>query len=445
MYKQSEFNLRYILSLSVISALGGLLFGYDISVISGAIPFITKFFGLNEWWKGFVVSSVYIGCMIGSMMAGKLGDKYGRKPLLLASALLFSISAIGSGLANSLEVFFIYRLIGGFGVGMASLLSPLYIAEMAPAKIRGQFVSINQFTIVIGILLAYFVNYMLVGTGVNNWRWMFASEAVPSLFFLFGMMYVPESPRWLVKAHRQSDALHILSKVGNINYAKKTLENIEDSLSQRTMESFKILLQKPLRPVLLIGITLAVFQQWSGINVIFFYAPDIFAAAGKGIETQLGQTVIIGLVNVTFTILAMFLVDKVGRKLLLLIGSLGMAGCYIAIGALFYFDNLKGIGFIIIILLTIAFYASSLAPVTWVIISEIFPNRIRGMAMAIATLFLWLACYLLTLSFPIMMETLQGSTTFWIYAVICILGFLFILKKVPETKQKSLEELESTI
>ena len=193
----------------------------------------------------------------------------------------------------------------------------------------------------------------------------------------------------------------------------------------------------------MIGIILAVFQQWSGINVIFFYAPDIFAATGKGVESQLGQTVLIGIVNVTFTILAMFLVDKIGRKLLLLIGSLGMAGCYIAIGALFYFDNLKGIGFIIIILLTIAFYASSLAPVTWVIISEIFPNRIRGMAMAIATLFLWFACYLLTLSFPIMMETLQGSTTFWIYAAICILGFIFVLKKVPETKQKSLEELDS--
>ncbi len=383
--------------------------------------------------------------MIGSMLAGKLTDKYGRKPLLLASAILFLISAIGSGLANSLEVFFMYRFIGGFGVGMASLLSPLYIAELAPAKIRGQFVSINQFTIVLGILLAYFVNYLLVGTGENNWRWMFASEAVPSLFFLIGMMYVPESPRWLVKAHRKSEALNILSRVGNMNYAKKTLENIEQSLTQRTIESFRILLKKPLRPVLMIGIILAVFQQWSGINVIFFYAPDIFAATGKGVESQLGQTVLIGVVNVTFTILAMFLVDKIGRKLLLLIGSLGMAGCYIAIGALFYFDNLKGIGFIIIILLTIAFYASSLAPVTWVIISEIFPNRIRGMAMAVATLFLWLACYLLTLSFPIMMETLQGSTTFWIYAAICILGFIFVLKKVPETKQKSLEELESTI
>lgn len=445
MQEPSRFNLKYIFILSLISALGGLLFGYDISVISGAIPFITEYFELNDWWKGFVVSSVYIGCMIGAGLSGKLSDTYGRKPLLIASALLFIISAIGSGLAKNLEVFFIYRLIGGFGVGMASLLSPLYIAELAPAKIRGQFVSINQFTIVIGILLAYFVNYLLVGIGPNNWRWMFASEAVPSLFFLTGMIFVPESPRYLAKANKSNEAFIILKRIGSISYATETLNNIEKTLSEKTQVSFKVLFKKPLKSVLLIGITLAVFQQWSGINVIFFYAPDIFAATGIGVEGQLGQTVLIGVVNVTFTIVAMFLVDRVGRKALLLYGSMGMATCYIVIGLLFYSDNINGIGFLIVILLTIAFYATSLAPVTWVIISEIFPNRVRGMAMAIATLFLWLACFLLTLSFPIMMNTLQGPTTFWIYAIICILGCIFIWQKVPETKQKTLEELESDI
>ena len=445
MQKSTKFNLKYILGISFISALGGLLFGYDISVISGAIPFITEYFDLNDWWKGFVVSSVYIGCIIGAGFAGRLSDKYGRKPLLIVSSLLFAISAIGSGLAKSLDMFFVYRLIGGFGVGMASLLSPLYIAEVAPAKIRGQMVSINQFTIVIGILIAYFINYLLVDTGINNWRWMFATEAIPSLLFFAGMFYVPESPRWLVKANKSREAVDILTRIGNKYYANETLLNIKNTLTQETKESFKLLFKKSLRPVLLIGITLAVFQQLSGINVIFFYAPDIFARTGIGVESQLGQTVLIGVVNVTFTIVAMFLVDKLGRKTLLLFGSFGMAACYIVIGTMFYNDNLEGYGFIIVILLTIAFYATSLAPVTWVLISEIFPNRIRGMAMAVATIFLWVACYLLTLTFPVMMNTFQGATTFWIYAVICILGFLFIWKKVPETKQKSLEELESIL
>jgi len=440
-----RFNLLYILRLALIAALGGLLFGYDISVISGTIPFITEYFDLSDWWKGFVVSSVYIGCMVGASIAGQFSDRHGRKPMLLISAFIFGISAIGSGLANDLTEFFIYRLIGGLGVGMASLLSPMYIAEVSPAHLRGRFVSINQFAIVLGILAAYFVNYLLVNTGTQNWRWMFMAEAVPSLVFFFGMFFVPESPRWLVKKKDPLSAERILNRIGGPSFASRAIGDISKSLESERRQDLKVLLHQSIRPILLIGIILAVFQQWSGINVIFFYAPDIFASTGMSIESQLGQTVLIGIVNVTFTILAMWLVDKVGRRILMLIGAAGMALCYLIIGFLFKTDHLEGFELLIIILCTIAFYATSLAPVTWVLISEIFPNRIRGAAMAVATFFLWMACYTLTLTFPIMMENFSGSLTFWIYAAICLMGFIFIKFKVPETKGKSLEELEKIL
>jgi len=437
-----SFNLRYILGLSLVATLGGLLFGYDIAVISGAIPFISDYFELADWWKGFVVSSVYLGCMVGAGIAGRFSDYYGRKILLLISALLFAISAVGSGLANSIGIFFIYRLIGGLGVGMASMLSPLYIAEVTPAKIRGRFVALNQLAIVIGILAAYYVNYLLLNIGENSWRWMFIAEGVPAIIFFVSMLLVPETPRFLTKKRNFEKAHAILERIGGRAFAEFTLKEIQETVLTETKGDFRQLIDRSLRRVMVIGIILAIFQQWSGINVIFFYAPDIFSKTGAGIESQLLQTVIIGAMNVLFTLLAMWLVERIGRKVLLLISATGMALSYIVIGALFYFDHLSGYLLLIFSLTAVASYSTGLAPVTWVILSEIFPNRIRGQAMAIATFCLWIGTFTLTLTFPVFLEHLQGTFTFWLYGIICIGGFIFILKTLPETKGKTLEALE---
>lgn len=441
----TEFNIGYIIKLSIVAALGGLLFGYDIAVISGAIPFITEYFDLAEWWKGFVVSSVYLGCMIGAGLAGRFSDYYGRKKMLLVSAVLFAISAVGSGIAGTLSEFFIYRLVGGLGMGMASMLSPMYIAEVTPAKIRGRFVALNQLAIVIGILAAYFVNYLLLSIGENSWRWMFLAEAAPSIVFFAAMIFVPETPRFLAKQGHFEKAHSILNRIGCREFADFTLKEIQYSVRVEFKGDFRQLVDRSLRLVLIIGMVLAFFQQWSGINVIFFYAPDIFAKTGAGIESQLFQTVIIGAMNVFFTLLAMWLVEKLGRKALLLISSTGMVLSYIIIGALFYFGNLSGYILLIFALTAVASYSLGLAPVTWVILSEIFPNRIRGQAMAVATFCLWIGTFTLTLTFPVFMEHLQGAYTFWMYGIICILGFLFIYKFLPETKGKTLEELEKML
>jgi sugar porter (SP) family MFS transporter len=440
-----KFNISYILRLSAVATLGGLLFGYDIAVISGAIPFITDFFDLADWWKGFVVSSVYLGCMVGAGLAGRFSDQYGRKNMLMVSALLFGISAVGSGLANTMPSFFVYRLIGGLGVGMASMLSPIYIAEITPAKIRGRFVALNQFAIVIGVLGAYFVNYLLLSIGDNSWRWMFIAEAGPAIIFFAAMLFVPETPRFLTKLGKYDKAHTILNRIGGRDFADFTLKEIQDTVRTEAKGDFKQLIDGSLRLVLIIGMVLAFFQQWSGINVIFFYAPDIFAKTGAGIESQLFQTVIIGAMNVFFTLLAMWLVEKLGRKKLLLISATGMALSYVVIGALFYFEHLSGYILLVFFLTAVASYSTGLAPVTWVILSEIFPNRIRGQAMAVATFVLWIGTFTLTLTFPVFMERLQGSYTFWMYGVICILGFIFILKFLPETKGKTLEELEKML
>lgn len=442
---KSKLNLKYILRISLIAALGGLLFGYDIAIISGTIPFIEKYFNLSASAMGWTVASAYVGCIIGVAIAGRTTDRYGRKKILIISAVIFIISALGTGLSNTLFFFVSYRIIGGIAVGMASILSPMYIAEISPGKLRGRFVSLNQLTIVFGLQLAYLTSYLLVDINENNWRWMFISEVLPAVLFFIFMFFVPESPRWLTKKNYYDKSFDILNKLGGESFARFELSEIKESVKNIEKIGWKELFKPEIRLIMIIGIILAVFQQWSGINVIFFYAPVIFEKTGLAVDAALAQTVIIGSINVIFTFVAIWLVDRIGRKVLLLSGSAGMAICYILIGRAFYIEQFEGIYLFIIMLFCVASFAATLGPVVWVVISEIFPNRVRGIAMGVATLCLWIACFTLTMTFPVLLKALDGAFTFWIYASICVLGFVFILKFVPETKGKSLEQLEKEL
>jgi MFS transporter, SP family, arabinose:H+ symporter len=436
-------NYRYLLTISSVTALGGLLFGFDISVISGTIPFIQDYFELSEVAKGWVVSSALIGCIIGASYSGRLGDRFGRKKILMITAVLFALSAIGSGISNTVTAFIFYRILGGLAVGGASVLAPVYIAEVSPALLRGRMVSINQLTIVIGISLAYYSNWFMLATGDNAWRWMFAAEAVPAVFFLAALFIIPESPRWLVARQKDAQAKNILEKIAGPDFASFELKEIKASLAgSQKRGTLKEAFQKKYAFILFIGIFLAVFQQWSGINVIFFYAPDIFAKANLGVDSALFQTTLIGLMNIVFTILAMKVIDRVGRKKLMLIGAAGMAVCYIVIGFLFSAGKTGDWWLLSFIIITPAFFAFGLGPTVWVVLSEIFPNKIRGAAMSAATFSLWVACYILTLTFPILVEWLNPANTFWIYAAICILGYFIISRFLPETRGISLEQLE---
>mgnify|MGYP002639374201 CR=1 FL=1 len=438
----------YLLAISIVTAFGGLLFGFDISVISGTIPFIQDYFELSETMKGWMVSSALLGCIVGAAFGGMLGDKYGRKKILLLTSILFGISAIGTGWSFSIPAFIFYRTLGGLAVGGASVLAPVYIAEVSPASIRGRMVSINQLTIVIGISLAYYSNYFLLGIGENAWRWMFAAEALPAVLFMLLLFFVPESPRWLVAKDKDNKAEEILTKVAGKDFAKEELIKIKESLKGKSdikKQNLKSLFSRKYKFVLFIGIFLAVFQQWSGINVIFFYAPDIFAKANLGVDAALFQTTLIGVVNIVFTLISMWLIDRIGRKILLLIGAIGMFFSYLLIGYLFISNNTEGWLIMTAIIITPAFFAVGLGPTVWVVMSEIFPNKIRGLAMSVATLSLWVACYLLTLTFPVFVEQFGAAYTFWIYSVICLIGIIVISKYLPETKGISLEEMEKKL
>lgn len=440
-------NYLYLILISTATALGGLLFGFDISVISGTVPFLEDYFSLDAAAKGWVVSSALAGCIIGATTGGWLGDRFGRKLILKICAIFFAVSAIGSGFATSLPSFIIYRIIGGFAVGGASALAPVYIAEVSPAHLRGRMVSINQLTIVIGISLAYYSNYILLDKFEEPWRWMFAAEAVPALVFFVALFFIPDSPRWLIKRGRFSEAENILSRISPGIDQTPVLEEIKESLISEKVEKelgIKEILSPKLRPILIIAIFLAVFQQWSGINVIFFYAPDIFASMQSGIDAALFQTTLIGITNLVFTFVAMWLIDKIGRKALMISGSLMMAIGYLLI-SFFISKDVNSNLLLAVILLTAGSFAATLGPVVWVVMSEIFPNRVRGTGMAIATFFLWTACYILTLTFPMLADLIGRSGTFAIYSGICLAGALIIILKLPETKGKSLEQLEKIL
>jgi len=441
--KQQRLQRLYVLSVSLIAALGGLLFGFDTAVISGTIPFITDFFSLDEVALGWAVSSVILGAMLGLVFAGRLSDRFGRKRVLIVSAACFAFSAVGTALADTLTFFVAARVLGGMAVGTASMLSPLYIAEIAPAEIRGKLVAMNQLTIVIGILIAFFSNYLLIDVGgADNWRWMFGAEAVPALVFFAALFVVPESPRWLVKTGREREAVAVLEHVRNRDRVAAELSDIKAVLEGEHRGTVKDLWAPGLRRVLVIGIVLAVFQQVTGINVVIYYAPIIFERAGSAVDAALLQTVIVGFTNLVFTLLAMRLIDRTGRKPLMLAGSAGMGLALIILSGAFLLGYTQGFVVLFCIMGYVASFSASLGPVVWVVNAEIFPIKVRGMAMSVATFILWSANFVVSSTFPWLLANLDGGKTFLLYAVMCMFTFLFVWRKVPETKGKTLEELE---
>jgi SP family xylose:H+ symportor-like MFS transporter len=443
--KQTQiFNNAYIIRISFISALGGYLFGFDFAVISGALPFLRTEFALTEWWEGFLTGSLALGCIIGCLVAGKLADKRGRKPGLMLAAFIFLISSLGMAFSNGLPVFIVMRFMAGIGVGMASMLSPMYISEVSPASIRGRNVSINQLTIVIGILITNLVNYTLVDNGPDIWRWMFGLGVIPSALFFLGVWWLPESPRWLLKAGKEAEAEKVLQKTGGSVYVQDTLHDIRASLKGGSSQSYKDVFKRAVRPAVVVGIVLAVFQQLCGINIVFNYTSTIFQSVGANLDRQLFETISIGIVNLLFTVIAMWQVDKLGRRPLMLIGCLGLAVSYIVLASLLKY-HAPAIWVSVFVLLAIAIYAMSLAPVTWVLISEIFPNNIRGVASSVAIVSLWAAYFVLVFTFPILAKKIGAFGPFYMYAVICLLGFLFVKAKVKETKGQTLEELEQQL
>lgn len=450
---------NYLLLITCVSAMGGLLFGYDWVVIGGAKPFYEVFFDITDSpaMQGWVMGSAILGCLLGVMVSGSMADRYGRKPLMITASLVFIIAAIGTGISDNLTWFIIYRVFGGIGIGMASNMSPMYIAEVSPANVRGKFVSLNQLTVVIGILSAQIVNWLIADpvvagedilsswNGQMGWRWMFWAGGVPAVFFFILIFIVPESPRWLYTQMKVEKSRSILARIGGNKYANSEIEAMQ-AIAKDVKEkvNFGMLFKGKMPKILLIGIVIAAFQQWCGINVIFNYAQEIFSAAGYGVSDILFNIVITGVTNVVFTIVGMYTVDKLGRRSLLIFGAVGLTCIYALLGACYYFE-VSGIAVLVLVMLAIGCYAMTLAPITWVVISEIFPTRIRGMAMAVSTFSLWTACFVLTYTFPLLNSGLGAYGTFWLYGIICLLGFLFIKKNLPETKGKSLEEIENEL
>jgi SP family sugar porter-like MFS transporter len=428
----NNYSRGFLYFICAVSAMGGLLFGYDWVVIGGAKPFYELYFGISEspLLQGVAMSTALVGCLIGAMVAGAAADKYGRKPLLIVAAVLFTVSAIATGLFNDFTLFNIARFIGGMGIGVASALSPMYIAEVSPTEIRGRMVSLNQMTIVLGILAAQVVNMLLArDTSVAEnqawnlewgWRWMFWAETLPAALFLLMSFFIPESPVYL----RMKAAM----------------------TSQQTEREagLKELMQSKYAKVLLLGLVIAVFQQWCGTNVIFNYAQEIFVGAGFDVDGMFINIVITGIANVIFTIVALYTIEKWGRRTLILLGAGGLGLIYLTLGTCYFFE-VKGFAMVCLVVAAISTYAMTLGPVTWTLLAEIFPNRIRGIAMATCTFALWVGCCTLTFSFPSMNAALGSSGSFWIYSAICFCAFIFLFRRCPETKGKSLEELEKEL
>jgi sugar porter (SP) family MFS transporter len=454
-----HYNGAYIWAICFAGALGGLLFGYDWVVIGGAKPFYERYFQLHsDQLIGWANSCALVGCLLGSLISGGLSERFGRKKMLIASAVLFAVSSALTGWSNAFSSFVFWRIAGGVAIGIASNVSPMYIAEISPAPWRGRLVTLNQLTIVIGILMAQIVNWLIADrvaedatadmirlswNGQYAWRWMFTAVCVPAVIFFLSALFVPESPRWLARRGDKENARRTLAKIGGQSYGNQTLSEIEGSLrlQEGGNEVWRDILGPEVLKVLLIGVSLAVLQQLSGINIIFNYAEEIYQGAGYGVNGILFNIVVTGTINLIFTVLALGMVDRFGRRVLMLCGCAAIAASHIVLGFT-YRAGVKGLPVLIITLCTIGCYALSLAPVTWVLISEIFPNRVRDVGVSVSVSALWIASFVLTFTFPILNQTLGSPGTFWTYAGVCVAGFMFVLARVPETKGKTLEEIE---
>jgi sugar porter (SP) family MFS transporter len=453
----SELRMGYLWMIASVAALGGLLFGYDWVVIGGARPFYEAYFHLTTASSiGWANSCALLGCFAGSLSAGRLSDRLGRKKALLISAFLFAISSLLTGWAQSFSMFILWRIVGGVAIGLASNVSPTYIAEISPASWRGRLVSLNQLALVTGIVAAQVVNWRIAErvTGAISaaswnaqfgWRWMFTAVAVPALLFLVLTPFVPESPRWLTQNDQEEKALRVLTSIGGSLYGISELASIRSSLGNvaETGAKGKIaaLWSRPLRPLLLIGISLAVLQQWCGINIIFNYAAEIYRSAGYGISDVMFDIVITGAVNLVFTLVAMLLVDSLGRRRLMLFGCLGIAASHL-LASLAYRAGWQGFWVLVLTLSAIAFYAVSLAPVTWVLITELFPNSVRASGVSISVAALWISSFALTYTFPFLSQAFGESRIFLLYGGVCMAGLVFVYFCVPETKGRSLEQIE---
>lgn len=461
----THFNQTRLWLICLVAAMGGFLFGYDWVVVGGAKPFYEPYFNLvsaNE--KGWGTSSALIGCIFGALLCYFLADRHGRKRLLILSGFLFTVSAIGTALANDFAWYNAYRIVGGLGIGIALNLSPMYIAEMSPPEVRGKFVAVNQLMIMIGILAAQVANWQisLLDTempadataalirdswnGQYGWRWMFGLEGIPALLFFVLMLLMPESVRWLVKNGQYAKAEKILARMGGSQYAAAEVASIKSTIRDDDVShvNFRALLEPRLFRVLMLGFFLAILQQWCGMNVIFYYAADIFLAAGYDMKQMMLQIVVIGSVMVVSVVFTLYYVDRTGRKTLMLLGTGGLAVIYIIEGY-FFQAGIQGIPIVVLTLSSVALYSFTLAPVVWVILSEIFPNRIRGAAMSLAAVALWIGNFSLTFTFPAIKESLGWSLNFWLYAAICIAGSVVLYYKLPETKGKSLEEIQKEL
>ncbi len=433
----------YVLLASVVAATSGLLFGFDIAVINGAILFLRQQFGLSEVETEVAASSLLIGCVFGAAFAGALSDRFGRRRVLVVCALLFALSAVGAALPRNMTEFVAARFAGGLAIGMASLLAPLYIAEVSPARIRGRLVSLNQMAIVTGILLAYLVNWLLSYLGPESWRWMFASAAVPSLAFFAALFFVPESPRWLTEQGREEEALEVLARVNGRAQALRELAQIKEVVAEET-GSLGELFQPGFRRALAIAVALAVLQQITGINTVLFYGSVIFReqVGGHSETSAIGANVIIGLINFAATIVALWLIDRSGRRRLLMVSSGVMALCQFALGAAFLIEPRPFVLILAIMLACVAAFAVGLGPGVWVLLAEIFPTRIRGRAMSIATVSLWVACVALTMTFLSLVSAITITGAFWLYGAMCVITYMVVWLATPETKGKTLEEIE---